>query len=142
MTDQQEVQASSALMPVTTDAGIADFPASSPAQFPHGSGDYLPASQLTEKPLVLKDIDPELSGRFAFIHPHSLTLTLLINEYGDVDRVLVSERKAAEATEEKALPVILLEELVQRFLEMRFLPGRLNGQAVRSALTLRVALTP
>jgi hypothetical protein len=37
---------------------------------------------------------------------------------------------------------VLLEELMQRFLEARFLPGRLHGQAVRSALTIRVSLEP
>ncbi|NCW78333.1 MAG: hypothetical protein EBV64_10325 [Oxalobacteraceae bacterium] len=101
--------------------------------------DYLPTAMLTDKPSVVIDIDPELSRRFAFILPQSLTLCLLINEYGDVDRVLLAGPLAAEGSAE-ALPPVLLEELMQRFREARFLPGRLHGQAVRSALTIRVSL--
>ena len=143
MTDQQQAQAAVALMPVTLDAEPTGYALRLSDRSLHQSGGYLPVSQLTEKPLVLNDIDPELSGRFAFIHPQSLTLILLINEYGDVDRVLLSERKAmAESSEEKTLPVVLLDELIQRFSETRFLPGRLHGQAVRSALTIRVSLAP
>ena len=103
--------------------------------------DYLPAELLTDKPSVVIDIDPELSRRFAFILPQSLELCLLINEYGDVDRVLRVEPLGAEQAGEP-LPSVLLEELMQRFLDTRFLPGRLHGQAVRSALTIRVSLGP
>ncbi len=103
--------------------------------------DYLPAAVLTDKPSVVIDIDPELSRRFAFILPQSLELHLLINEYGDVDRVLPAGPLPAEGSTER-LPPVLLEELKQRFLEARFLPGRLHGQAVRSALTIRVSLGP
>jgi len=103
--------------------------------------DYLPAALLTDKPSVLIDIDPELSRRFAFILPQSLELQLLINEYGDVDRVLLAEPLSADGSVE-AFPPVLLEELMQRFLEARFLPGRLHGQPVRSALKIRVSLEP
>ncbi len=143
MSGHQDGHASSTVTPAATEADVAILSVGSHYQSSRESGDYLPASQLTEKPLVLNDIDPELSGRFAFIHPQSLMLTLLINEYGDVDRVLVSEQKAAvEGMEETTLPAILLDELIQRFLETRFLPGRLHGQAVPSALTIRVSLAP
>ena len=101
--------------------------------------EYLPASQLTERPQVLIDIDPELSDRFKFIPPQSLDLALLISEYGDVDRVLI-----LPPTETMAgpLPALLLKERVQQFLAARFLPGRLYGQPVRSALKIRVSLGP
>ena len=103
--------------------------------------DYLPAALLTDKPSVLIDIDPELSQRFTFILPQTLELQLLINEYGDVDRVLLEEPLAADGSVD-ALPPVLLEELMQHFLEARFLPGRLHGQPVRSALKIRVSLEP
>ena len=103
--------------------------------------DYLPAALLTDKPSILIDIDPELSRRFAFILPQSLELQLLINEYGDVDRVLLAEPLAADGSVEP-FPPVLLEELMQRFLEARFLPGHLHGQPVRSALKIRVSLEP
>lgn len=118
-----------------------DFSESSYQQEVFHPTDYVPASLLTDKPSVVIDIDPELSRRFAFILPQSLTLRLLINEYGDVDRVLLPEPLSAEGAIE-ALPSSLLEELMQRFLDARFLPGRLHGQAVRSALTIRVSLSP
>lgn len=102
--------------------------------------DYLPASQLTERPVVLLNIDSELSARFAFIYPQSFELILLINEYGDVDRVLHSEASVIQSVDDN-LPAVLLDELVQRFFEARFQPGRLHGQPVRSALKIRVALS-
>ncbi len=101
---------------------------------------YLPASLLTEKPKVVMDIDPELSQRFAFIPPQTLALTLLINEYGDVDHVLLADSPPAVSAE--PFPAVLLEELKQHFFEARFLPGRLRGRAVRSALNIRVSLGP
>ena len=102
--------------------------------------DYLPASMLTEKPQVIVDIEPELSRRFAFIPPQTLALTLLINEYGDVDHVLLAGTAAAVSAEH--FPAALLEALRQHFLEARFLPGRLHGRAVRSGLSIRVLLGP
>lgn len=104
-------------------------------------GNYLPASQLTERPLILIDIDPELSARFAFIHPQSIDLVLLINDYGDVDRVLIPDVQSTAGTAE-TLPATLLQDLAQRFLQTRFSPGRLLGQPVRSALRIRVSLKP
>ena len=65
---------------------------------------------------------------------------MLINEYGDVDNVLFSGHP--DATADASLPAVLLDELKQRFLEARFLPGRLHGQAVRSAFSIRVSLAP
>lgn len=60
-----------------------------------------------------------------------LTLQLLINEYGDVDQVLV---------EDAVLSAELIWQIQQRFLLARFLPGRLQGRAVPSALRIAVTL--
>lgn len=143
--DLKDVRESSVVAPPSIDTDAREADASLGLSFStlREMTDYVPVSELTERPVVLANIDSELSARFAFIHPQSLTLILLINEYGDVDRVLVSERKAvAEGREENALPAVLLDDLVLRFLDMRFLPGRLNGQAVRSALRIRASLGP
>ena len=115
-------------------AHSASFTASSVA-LPAGLTDYLPASALTERPVIVNDIDSELSERFSGIAAQSMTMILLINEYGDIDNVLFDDAIAAET-----LPLVLRADLVQRFLEARFLPGRLHGQPVRSQLRIAVSL--
>lgn len=100
-----------------------------------GSMVYLPVSQLTERPVVVNDIDAELSDRFAGVRSQSLMLVLLINEYGDVDKVLMDGGQ-----QQGALPSVLMDELRQRFLEARFLPGRRYGRPVRCALRIAVML--
>lgn len=110
--------------------GPADEPADA-----IGSMIYLPVSQLTERPVVVNDIDAELSDRFAGVRSQSLMLVLLINEYGDVDKVLMDGGQ-----QQGALPSVLMDELRQRFLEARFLPGRRYGRPVRCALRIAVML--
>ena len=100
-----------------------------------GLTDYLPASQLTERPLVVNDIDSDLSDRFAGVNSQSLVLILLINEYGDVDQVLPDGDEWNDV-----LPAVLKDDLRQRFLTARFLPGRLHGRPVRCALRIAVML--
>lgn len=90
---------------------------------------YLPASQLTERPHVLRDIDPEwhLPGMQLPV----LACTLLISEYGDVDRVLLDEQP---------LTPMLEEDIRTRFVAARFSPGKLHGRPVRAALRIEVRL--
>jgi len=99
------------------------------------SSPYLPASQLDFKPQIVRDIDPELLENFRGVQPQWLNLTLLINEYGDVDQVIVEPFSMTSD-----LPERLLADVKQRFLEARFSPGRLNNQSVRSSLRIRVHL--
>ena len=113
-------------------AEVAITPA--PDRMPGGLP-YVPASRLTERPVIWNDIDPELSERFSGVAAQSLRLTLLINEYGDVDRVLFDDGDSRES-----LPAVLRDELEQRFLAARFLPGRLHGRPVPSALRIAVDL--
>jgi hypothetical protein len=96
---------------------------------------YVPASQLDVKPQIVKDIDPDLLENFRGVLAQWLNLTLLINEYGDVDQVII---ESLHMTPD--LPEGLLADLKQRFLEARFSPGRLNNQSVRSSLRIRVHL--
>jgi len=96
---------------------------------------YLPASQLDFKPQVVRDIDPELLENFRGVQTQWLNLTLFINEYGDVDQVIVEPFSMTSD-----LPERLLADLKQRFLEARFTPGRLHNQLVRSQLRIRVHL--
>jgi hypothetical protein len=96
---------------------------------------YLPASQLDVKPQIVRDIDPELLENFRGVQAQWLNLTLFINEYGDVDQVIIEPFSTAID-----LPERLLADVKQRFLEARFTPGQVRNQAVRSQLRIRVYL--
>jgi hypothetical protein len=88
---------------------------------------YLPASQLTERPQSLHGIAPDWTepGRI----PPLISGVLLINEYGDVDRVLLDER---------GLTPVQQQLLRERFGRARFVPGKLYGRPVRTALRIEV----
>lgn len=90
---------------------------------------YLPASQLTERPQLVVDIDPEwhLPGMELPV----LVVLLLINEYGDVDKVVLDD---------KSLLPMLEEDIRSRFLAMKFVPGGQHGKLVKSALRIEVRL--
>jgi hypothetical protein len=96
---------------------------------PQGVNGYLPASVLSERPELVIDIDPEwyLHG----LDLPSLSALLLINEYGDVDDLVVDT---------PTLTPMLLQDLRMRFRAARFLPGRLHGQAVKVALRVVIQL--
>ena len=95
---------------------------------------YLPASMLTQRPIVLMDIDPELPESLQGAEPQFVELLLLINAYGDVDQVRLVSVPALSAS--------MVEELRQHFQVMRFMPGQWEGRAVPSALRIRVRLHP
>lgn len=95
---------------------------------------YLPASMLTQRPIVLVDIRSELPEALKGIEPQFVDLLLLINVYGDVDQVRL--------TSVPALSPAMVEELRQHFQVMRFMPGQWEGRAVPSALRIRVQLHP
>jgi hypothetical protein len=96
---------------------------------------YLPASQLDVKPQVVRDIDPDLLENFRGVEAQWLNLIVLINEYGDVDQVIFDAY-----SNHVHLPDSLLNDLKQRFMEARFLPGRIKNQSVASELRIRVHL--
>lgn len=98
---------------------------------------YVPAAELSERPLLLQDIDALLDLPSAGIAvPDTLSVQqgtgiLLINERGGVDRVQF---------ESTAFPRYLEVMLTQRFAEARFLPGKIDGKPVRSALRIALRL--
>ncbi len=95
---------------------------------------YLPASMLTQRPIVLLDIHPELPESLRGVEPQFVNLLLLINSYGDVDQVRL-----------ESMPILstaMIQELQWHFQVMRFMPGQWEGQAVPSALRIRVQLHP
>lgn len=115
---------------VPTESEPSDSIALTPAVESVTSG-YLPAKLLSLRPVIMEDIDPNLPVGMNAPDQTELTLQLLINEYGDVDRVIVDTG---------ILPVFVMNELTQRFLHLRFFPGRLDGRAVPTALRIAVTL--
>ena len=95
---------------------------------------YLPASMLTQRPIVLLDVHPELPESLQGVEPQFVNLLLLINVYGDVDQVRLESVPTLSAA--------MVQELLQHFQVMRFMPGQWEGQAVPSALRIRVQLHP
>jgi hypothetical protein len=98
-----------------------------------GTG-YLPASMLTQRPIVLLDVHPELPASLQGVEPQFVDLLFLINTYGDVDQVLLESLPTLSAA--------MVQELRQHFQVMRFIPGQWEGQAVPSALRIRAQLHP
>ena len=95
---------------------------------------YLPASMLTQRPIVLLDIHPELPESLQGVEPQFVNLLLLINAFGDVDQVRLETMPTLSAA--------MVQELRKHFQVMRFMPGQWQGQAVPSALRIRVQLYP
>ena len=95
---------------------------------------YLPASMLTQRPIVLVDVHPELPESLQGVAPQFIDLLLLISAYGDVDQVRLESVPTLSAA--------MVQELQQHFQVMRFMPGQWEGQAVPSALPIRVQLHP
>lgn len=95
---------------------------------------YFPASMLTQRPIVLLDIHPELPESLQGVEPQFVNLLLLINAFGDVDQVRLETMPTLSAA--------MVQELRKHFQVMRFMPGQWQGQAVPSALRIRVQLYP
>ncbi len=98
---------------------------------------YLPAADLSERPVLLQDIHDEIDLATIMSADDDLTAIteatgiLLINEQGGVDRLLF---------ESPGLPQYLESLLAQRFAEARFRPGKIDGRPVRSALRIVLQL--
>jgi len=92
---------------------------------------YFRPDQLTTKPFVLQDISSDLGSNLFGVAPQSTILRLLINEYGDIDRVIA---------EGHDLPEKVKNLLIQAFSKAKFSPGRINGTSVKSQLKIRVAI--
>ncbi len=98
---------------------------------------YLPAADLSERPVLLQDIHDEIDLATIMSAEDDLTAIteatgiLLINEQGGVDRLLF---------ESPGLPQYLESLLAQRFAEARFRPGKIDGRPVRSALRIVLQL--
>lgn len=92
---------------------------------------YFKASELDEKPQVLADISSDLASHLVGELPQSGILRLLINERGEIDKVVIDESGFSEAN----------QHLVQdAFSKMKFHAGKIGGNPVKSELKIEISL--
>jgi TonB family protein len=89
---------------------------------------YLPAEELDERPLIRSSVEPKFPPH-APVASGRVVLRLLINEAGAVDEAIALS---------SAPPGIFDAAAVEAFAFARFTPGRKDGHAVKSALTLEL----
>jgi hypothetical protein len=92
---------------------------------------YFQSGELTEKPRLLQDIDPDKVPVFIDISPQPALVRLLINEQGYIDKVVIEESFLSEQAERFVLDA---------FAKIKFSPGKLGDMAVKSQLRIEVKL--
>lgn len=92
---------------------------------------YFTTDSLSEKPIILQDVDANILQSIADIEFKKLILRLMINEYGDVEKVIIEESKLSNE---------LLSLLEFSFMKIKFTPGRIHGIAVPSTMRIEVVL--
>lgn len=92
---------------------------------------YFPANVLTQRPLVAIDVPPDLALVLPGVPSQAAVLRLLINQYGDVDNVVVEDSLLPDAAQKKVTEV---------FSQVRFHPGEIRGRPVKSQLRIEVLL--
>lgn len=92
---------------------------------------YFAAKDLTQKPLVFRDVPVDLILNVPDVPSQAARLQILISEYGDVDKVIV---------ENSLLPEAAQKTVVDAFSKLKFHPGEMNGIPVKSQLRIEVML--
>lgn len=92
---------------------------------------YQPIALLEIKPVVLKQIQSNLSAIFDDVPNLEFNCLLMINEYGDVDKILFGDNNLSEKHR---------SELEQLFLQLRFAPGYLHGKAVPTVMRIAISI--
>ena len=93
--------------------------------------DYQPIALLDVKPVVLKNIQASLSAIFNDINSQEISCQLMINEYGDVDKIIFGDNQLSE---------LQRNELETMFLNLRFNPGTMQGQAVPTVMRIEIRI--
>ena len=92
---------------------------------------YQPLALLDIKPAVIKPIQAHLSTIFDNVSKLEINCLLMINEYGDVDKILFGDNNLSEKYR---------SELEQLFLQLRFTPGYLHDQAVPTVMRIAISI--
>jgi hypothetical protein len=94
---------------------------------------YYKLSELTQKPFVLRDVAYTLPHELPPVPVQSVIVRVLINEFGQIDRVSV---------EQSHLPKEVEDYLVESFSKTSFYPGKIGRQPVKSLVRIEVNLDP
>ncbi len=97
---------------------------------------YYSALELTEKAQVIEDLPKDFSLSVRDGDPLSAIVLMMINEYGEIDNVKIEMIEASESRFSEETELALNAALRQ----MRFLPGKIEGKAVKSFLRLEILL--
>lgn len=92
---------------------------------------YFRPQELTGKPFILQDVSSDLALRLFGVPLQSVVLRLLINEQGDIDRVIIEDSDLPEQTE---------RSVVEAFSRMKFYPGKIGATAVKTQLGIKVSI--
>ncbi len=93
--------------------------------------DYQPIALLDVKPVFLKNIQANLSAIFNDINFQQINCLLMINEYGDVDKIVFGDNPLSD---------LQRNELETIFLNLRFNPGTIQGQAVPTVMRIEIRI--
>lgn len=92
---------------------------------------YFSAKDLTQRPLVVRDVLSDMMLTVPDVPSQAATLQILINEYGEIDQVIV---------EDSLLPEAAQKVVVEAVVKTRFHPGEINGVPVKSQLRIEILL--
>lgn len=92
---------------------------------------YFQPAELTIKPAVVEDASTSLTLFVAGIETQYVILRLLINEAGSIDRVVI---------EESHFPADVEQKIVDTFVTLKFSPGKIDEEPVKSQLRIEVTL--
>ena len=93
--------------------------------------DYQPITLLDVRPVVLNNIQASLSAIFNDSYSQQINCLLMINEYGDVDKIVFGDNQLSE---------LQRNELETRFLNLRFNPGIMQGLAVPTVMRIEIRI--
>ncbi|CAN5394196.1 hypothetical protein BH11PSE11_BH11PSE11_12710 [soil metagenome] len=93
--------------------------------------EYFPTTVLTEKPVVVKDIPPDLAALLKNRAANSAVLRLQINEQGSIDQVIVDFSQFSEDDQKL---------LIEAFSKLQFAPGKIDGIPVKSQMRIEIKM--
>lgn len=114
------------------EASVHQEAKASHALLPQAAPYYFATKELTQKPIVIRDVPVDMLLHVPGVPTQAAVLRMLINEYGDVDRIIV---------ENSLLPDSAQEIVIDAFSKIRFHPGEIRGTSVKSQIKIEVILT-
>lgn len=96
-----------------------------------GNARYFRSDELTEKPFVVSDSSTGLQLELPDIYPQPAIVHLLIDEQGEIDKVLLEESFLSDQAK---------RFVIDSFAKTKFSPGKLGDMRVKSQLTIEVRL--